>query len=136
MSYGFFDSRFGIYAKSYVYSELFDMKHPFVASYMPNPVFGRNPVFAVREQLTDFHVLLTPDSENSWSKVPVVNWNSVFFLSDVRHTLNEYLLEKECFVKARQMHGLTKRRFSARLGAKKHVSTVTRERRKARAKKI
>ena len=34
------------------------------------------------------------------------------------------------------MHGLSKRRFSARLGAKKHVSSLTRERRKARAKKI
>ena len=49
--------------------------------------------------------------------------------------INEYLLENECFVKARQMHGLTKRRFSARLGAKKHISTVFRERQKAPAKK-
>ena len=54
-------------------------KYLFGESYKHNPVFGRNPVFAVREQLTDFHVLLTSDSENSGSKVPEVNWNSVFF---------------------------------------------------------
>ena len=81
-------------------------KHLFVASYRLNPVFGRNPVFAVREQLTDFHVLLTPDSENSGSKVPGVNWNSVFFWSDVRHTLLSFLLS-DVLWNLSLMHGLS-----------------------------
>ena len=54
-------------------------KHLFGESYKPNPVFGQNPVFAVREQQPIFRELSRPDSENSGSKVPWVKWNHVFF---------------------------------------------------------
>ena len=51
----------------------------FGGSYKPNPVFGRNPVFAVREQQTRSREFSRPFSENLGSKVYVVNWNLVFF---------------------------------------------------------
>ena len=55
---------------------------------MPNPVFGRNPVFAVREQLTEFRRKLRSDSETSWSKVYPPEWNPCFFF-EIQNTLCE-----------------------------------------------
>ena len=51
----------------------------FMASWAPNPDFGQNPVFAVREQLHRFRTKPTPDSDSPWSKVPPTDWNRVFF---------------------------------------------------------
>ena len=46
----------------------------------PNPDFGRNPVFALREQHQRFRYLPTPDSNLPWSKVPPVHWKQGIFL--------------------------------------------------------
>ena len=54
-------------------------KYDFDGSCKPEHVFGRNHVFAVREQQTRSHHFLIPDSENSWSKVPTAKWNLVFY---------------------------------------------------------
>ena len=48
-------------------------------SWAPNPDFGQNHVFAVREQLHRFRTKPTPDSDSPWSKVPSTIWNHVFF---------------------------------------------------------
>ena len=51
----------------------------FMESWAPNPDFGQNPVFAVREQLHRFRTKPTPDSDSPWSKVPPAIWNLVLF---------------------------------------------------------
>ena len=50
----------------------------FMESWAPNPDFGQNHVFAVREQLHRFRTTPTPDSDSTWSKVPPAIWNLVF----------------------------------------------------------
>ena len=61
----------------------------FMESWAPNPDFGQNPVFAVREQLHRFRTKPTLDSDSPWSKVlyPPTIWNLVL-LSHVRHFLS------------------------------------------------
>ena len=51
----------------------------FMESWAPNPDFGQNPVFAVREQLHRLRTKPTPDSDSPWSKVPPAIWNLVLF---------------------------------------------------------
>ena len=50
----------------------------FLESWAPNPDFGKNPVFGVREQLHRFRTKPTPDSDWTWSKVPPAIWNLFF----------------------------------------------------------
>ena len=45
----------------------------------PNPDFGHNHAFAVREQLHRFRTKPTPDLDSPWSKVPPAIWNVVFY---------------------------------------------------------
>ena len=52
-----------------------------------NPVFGQNPAFVVREQLTEFRQKPRSDSETSCSKAYPSEWNPFFF--EIQNTLCE-----------------------------------------------
>ena len=69
----FSDSRFGIYAKTYVYTNFFDM----IWTFRRKVKYLIRLDFALHERHSAISTEPTPDSENSCSKVHVVNWNSV-----------------------------------------------------------
>ena len=77
--YGVFDIRFGIYVKSYVYRDVFVIIIDFYGELGTKYCFGRNPVFAVREQHVTVRKKLSPQSGWKCSKVPLITWNLVYF---------------------------------------------------------